>query len=61
MNNWCVCWFLHIFLLGILIFEGLTARRFYKSFGVKGLSHQLYYIPIILTVLYVGKLQFNFS
>jgi hypothetical protein len=25
------------FLLGILIFKGLTARRFYKSFGVKGL------------------------
>jgi hypothetical protein len=29
----------HAFLLGILIFEGLTARRPYKSFGVKGLSH----------------------
>jgi hypothetical protein len=26
-----------IFLLGILIFKGLTARRLYKSFGVKGL------------------------
>jgi hypothetical protein len=38
MNNWCVCCFLHIFLLGILIFKGLTARRIYKSFGVKGLS-----------------------
>jgi hypothetical protein len=25
------------FLLGILIFKGLTARRLYKSFGVKGL------------------------
>jgi hypothetical protein len=25
------------FLLGILIFKGLTARRVYKSFGVKGL------------------------
>jgi hypothetical protein len=24
-------------LLGILIFKGLTARRLYKSFGVKGL------------------------
>jgi hypothetical protein len=24
------------FLLGILIFKGLTARRLYKSFGVKG-------------------------
>jgi hypothetical protein len=27
---------MHI-LLGILIFKGLTARRHYKSFGVKGL------------------------
>jgi hypothetical protein len=26
------------FLLGILIFKGLTARRLYKSFGVKGLN-----------------------
>jgi hypothetical protein len=30
--------FSRIFLLGILIFEGLTARRLYKSFGVKGLK-----------------------
>jgi hypothetical protein len=27
-----------IFLLGILIFKGLTARRLYKSFVVKGLN-----------------------
>jgi hypothetical protein len=26
------------FVLGILIFKGLTARRLYKSFGVKGLK-----------------------
>jgi hypothetical protein len=26
------------FLLGILIFKGLTARCLYKSFGVKGLN-----------------------
>jgi hypothetical protein len=26
-----------MFLLGILIFKRLTARRLYKSFGVKGL------------------------
>jgi hypothetical protein len=25
------------FLLGILIFKGLTVRRLYKSFGIKGL------------------------
>jgi hypothetical protein len=30
--------FSRIFLLGILIFIGLTARRLYKSFGFKGLS-----------------------
>jgi hypothetical protein len=30
--------FSHIFLLKILIFKGLTARRLYKSFGVKGLT-----------------------
>jgi hypothetical protein len=27
----------HTFLLGILIFKGLTALRLYKSFGIKGL------------------------
>jgi hypothetical protein len=38
MNNWCICWFFtHIF-VEILIFKGLTARRLYKSFGVKGLN-----------------------
>jgi hypothetical protein len=37
MNNWCICWFSRILLLGILIFKGLTARRLYKAFGVKGL------------------------
>jgi hypothetical protein len=36
MNNWCIFGFSVIFLLGILIFKGLTARRLYKSFGVKG-------------------------
>jgi hypothetical protein len=30
--------FSHIFLLGLLIFKGLTARRLYKSFGVNGLN-----------------------
>jgi hypothetical protein len=38
MNNCCICWFSRIFLLGILIFKRLTARRLYKSFGVKGLN-----------------------
>jgi hypothetical protein len=31
--------FSRIYVLGILIFKGLTARRLYKSFGVKGLRH----------------------
>jgi hypothetical protein len=31
---------LNIFLLGILIFKGLTARRLYKSFGVNGFNLQ---------------------
>jgi hypothetical protein len=30
--------FSRIYLLAILIFKGLTARRLYKSFGVKGLT-----------------------
>jgi hypothetical protein len=39
MNSWCICWiFTHIF-TGILIFKGLTVRRLYKSFGVRGLSN----------------------
>jgi hypothetical protein len=33
--------FSRIFLLGILIFKGLTARRLYKSFGVKGLKYNI--------------------
>jgi hypothetical protein len=39
--------FSRIFLLGVLIFKGLSARRFYKSFGFKGLvteqCHVLYF------------------
>jgi hypothetical protein len=37
MNDWCICWFFTHICTGILIFKGLTARRLYKSFGVKGL------------------------
>jgi hypothetical protein len=37
MNSCYICWFSHIFLPEILSFKGLTARRLYKSFGVKGL------------------------
>jgi hypothetical protein len=37
MNNWCIClFFTHIF-TGDFNYKGFTARRLYKSFGVKGL------------------------
>jgi hypothetical protein len=39
MNNFLFVGITRIFLRGILIFKGLTARRLYKSFGVKGLKH----------------------
>jgi hypothetical protein len=37
MNNGVFVGFPRIFLMGILLFKGLTGRRLYKSFGVKGL------------------------
>jgi hypothetical protein len=37
LKNCCIFCFLRTFLLGILIFKRLIARRLYKSFGVKGL------------------------
>jgi hypothetical protein len=54
--TWCAVFvgFSRIFLLRILIFKGLTARRLYKSFGVKGLNgscdktvHEVYH-PVSL-------------
>jgi hypothetical protein len=38
------------FLVGILIFKGLTARRLYKSFGVKGLTNQKAHLQDIVAV-----------
>jgi hypothetical protein len=32
--------FSRIFLLGVLFFKGRSARRLYKSFGVKGLTYE---------------------
>jgi disulfide bond formation protein DsbB len=58
MNNCCICWFSRIFLLGILIFKGLTARRLYKSFGVKGLKVVIHHI---LGALGSTFLVFNYA
>jgi hypothetical protein len=35
--------FSRIFLLGILMFKGLTARRLYKSFSFKGLKKMVFF------------------
>jgi hypothetical protein len=49
MNNWCIFFgFPRIFLLGILICKGLTARRFYTSFGVKGLNMRCLNVDVTL-------------
>jgi hypothetical protein len=64
MNNWCICLFFpHIF-TGDLIFKGLTARRIYKSFGVKGLNittlhpHPMYIVyPDSFTI--VGEISYG--
>jgi hypothetical protein len=45
--------FLRILLLRILIFKGLTPRRLYKSFDVKGLN------KIILIVYFVVSSQWT--
>jgi hypothetical protein len=41
-------------LLGILIFKGLTARRLYKSFGVKGLIQSVIYFDIKFKACFVS-------
>jgi hypothetical protein len=50
------------FLLGILIFKGLTARRLYKSFGVKGLHVTFLKTSVIVKIVlkYTIKLFCSF-
>jgi hypothetical protein len=50
MNNCLFVGFSRIFLLWILIFKGLTARRLYKSFGVKGLIVLIPNYPVVTLV-----------
>jgi hypothetical protein len=47
--------FSRIFLMDILVFKGLTARRLYKSFGVKGLRFRPTQGEIISTLLLFKK------
>jgi hypothetical protein len=57
MNNWCIGWlFMHI-LTGILIFKGLTARRLYKSFGVKRLMYLLLETDYMKKIVEILNLQ----
>jgi hypothetical protein len=55
MNNWCICWLFTHVLLEILIFKGLTARRLYKSFGVKEL---IFYWPFVFYVSFFVSFLF---
>jgi hypothetical protein len=44
--------FSRIFLLGILIFKGLTVRRLYKSFGFKGLVNVKVFVQVSYTQVF---------
>jgi hypothetical protein len=59
MNNWCICWFFTHILLGILIFKGLTKRRLYKSFGVKGLKLVVHIVSTVFKRLITPSLDCN--
>jgi hypothetical protein len=61
MNNCLFVAFSRIFLLVILIFKRITARRLYKSFGVKGLKliSADRYVAVTLIVFRVKGGEFN--
>jgi hypothetical protein len=55
--------FSRILLLGILIFKGLTERRLYKSFGVKGLTPtnaHLTHTNILLSCCYMYRCHLRY-
>jgi hypothetical protein len=51
--------FSRIFLLRNLIFKGLTARRLYKSFGVKRLKHGSTVVGLGFGIQLVGWISFS--
>jgi hypothetical protein len=51
--NYAFVGFSRIFLQGILIFKGLTARSLFKSFGVKGLKK--YFKPALILKSYTAQ------
>ena len=50
-----------MFLLGILIFKGLTARHLYKWFGVKRLTLNLPTTTIVATPSNASKWQMEYN
>jgi hypothetical protein len=59
MNNCCICWFFTDILLEILIFKGLTARRIYKSFGVKGVKSVSQMKLIVILINFILKFMIS--
>jgi hypothetical protein len=57
MNIVAFVGFSRIFFLGILICKGLTARRLYKSFSVKGLKKVTIYCIISVSISLRRELQ----
>jgi hypothetical protein len=57
MNDVAFVGFSHIFLLGILIFKGLPARRLFKSLGVKGLTFLTIPLPVSIYMEYECRIN----